>query len=150
MPETARLAETLTVQSLLKQLAFTWNPESVTPNRTRAIACKTTYIQVTEKKEMQKTGKQDEIFHLIFFFFNERNPKTTKKSACIPFSVDHNVLSCLRGRAPPPAPAHSTLGSGNREQLPQPFKESNLVIGLKGPTAPFPAISPKVKKKKKN
>lgn len=84
-----------------------------------------------------------------FFFFNQRNPKTTKKSACIPFSVDHNVLSCLRGRGPPLTPAHSTLGSGNREQLPQPFKESNLVIGLKGPTAPFPAISPKVKKKKK-
>lgn len=81
MPETARVAETLTVQSLLKQLAFTWNPESVTPNRTRAIACKTTYIQVTEKTEMQKTGKQDEIFHLIFFSIKQIQKQQKKVPA---------------------------------------------------------------------
>lgn len=88
------------------------------------------------------TGKQDEIFHLIS---NQRNAKKKKerkqerkRSACILSLVDHSHVSRLKGRHPTPSPwQRITIGTA--------FQESNLVIGLKSPTALFAAIYPKAK-----
>ena len=139
----------MTVQSLLKQPAFTWNPETWNPKQSRSHCLqsnlRSSHRKKKGKKEMQMTGKQDEIFHLIFFKKWNAKPKRKK---CPRSQLTWTTMSWAAWEARPrphPSPPYPGL-PGNRAKLAQPFKESNLVIGLKSPSAPFPAISPKAKK----
>lgn len=80
----------------------------------------------------------NQIKYSTSFFFKSKKCKTKQKRACILGSVDHNLVSCLRGWHPSPIPwQRYTTG-------PTP-QESNLVISLKSPTALFSAIYPKAK-----